>query len=211
MTQKKLLISYFPLFYTNNMAGSHLEDVNNLNFPSESPPVSAVGWAESDDGPQALVIMKDAKAVFEHLRYWCEEDYSRFKIGIKVRGDKYAFMIVPDINKSIQRYKTARMLFHDDTDVFDDNYTVYFGFLGTVADFTAYSVILNKYGPLSSVRVGFIDIDDVDYGVREFHVNALSMTGPIDLVDVSDGGQYAQLVDDMFKLADEEFVNEDKK
>jgi hypothetical protein len=74
--------------------------------------VEAVVWAVGDGGEfLPMLAMARAEEVFEHLVEWSEGSPATwFKLLIDENDDEYAMALVPDVQRSLDRFHVARSL-----------------------------------------------------------------------------------------------------
>jgi len=107
---------------------------------------------------------------------WIDGDTSRFGLHICDRGVKgYAVLLIPDIQKSIDRWKLARMIYHEEI-ITDTEFQVLYKTLGAQCPKPeAYNTIKDKIG--DALHVGFIDPKNDMERAKEDH-GVVKVVGP---------------------------------
>lgn len=134
MNQHLYIIGYHPLLDTNRIPGSLLDKGDSEKFINEmrgiyDKSVDGCMWGVAEDGSLALALMiEQAEEVAEHLIKWSENKPTEwFKLYIAWEDpSRYCVALMPNPRKSVERFKVARMMFHDDLPDSDDKYTVIF-------------------------------------------------------------------------------------
>lgn len=106
-----IIIGYTPLFCSQfginsvdpRSVESFLKEWHEFNSPSPT----GILWLKNDDKVNAIFIVEKAKAVYNHLIYWCQGDYANWFVYLyKQFEDGYCIAIHPNIRKSIERMKS---------------------------------------------------------------------------------------------------------
>jgi len=178
MSVDKILIGYIPLLYPSTTPGEYLgaDQIPDFSISSEVH-VRGVAWMADNQLTQVMptFILEQAEAVFKHLEHWCEGDYSRFKLHAVQKDNGYAIALIPSVEKSIQRFRLARLAYHDEV-IGSDNFKVYYQFLGTYCDSDRLASVLDKIP--NQVYVGFVEMADMQ-GQLDGKVHKL---GPFEFV-----------------------------
>lgn len=173
-----VLVSYIPL----------LRGVPGLLVdPSEVAPlldtdaghVDAVVWAVGDGGEYSPVFaMARADEVFEHLVEWSEgAPASWFKLIIDESDDEYALALVPDVQRSLDRFLLARSMVAG-TEVLPEDVRVVFQpilFRGPKSDLSRRVLPSLR----DEVAIGFIDVESLRAGIERLDPRAASSIGPL--------------------------------
>jgi hypothetical protein len=110
----RVIVSYVPLLA--GRPGEHLRGdlIEHLVKGRVSAPmVRAMYWIEAEGEHVPVLVVDQARAVVEHLVAWAEghpEEW--FEVQLAITPLQYSFVLMPDLQKSIQRYRTARRILH---------------------------------------------------------------------------------------------------
>jgi hypothetical protein len=183
---KKLLIGYFPLFDWNAAGiapGSYvdLDSWDNLQQQmGENVTVHGIAWLKYPDPNSGNVIpvfiMDDGLAVAKHMSEWFDGDPARFTLMAQQYDGGYAIALVPDPQKSINRWKAARKLYHEKT-ADDDEFIVCYRQIGVFCHgdrFAKYLALLRDY-----TDIGFVNKSDFEDQTKNPEMTFL---GPFKLV-----------------------------
>jgi hypothetical protein len=186
---KKLLIGYFPLFDWNAAGiapGSYvdLDSWDNLQQLSEDVIVHGIAWLKYPDPNSASVIpvfiMDDGLAVAKHMSEWFDGDPERFSLMAQQYDGGYAIALVPDPQKSINRWKAARHLYHGET-AEEAEYIVCYRQIGVYCQgdrFAKLLALLRDY-----TDVGFVNKSDIEDQTKDPEMTIL---GPFKLITGDD-------------------------
>jgi hypothetical protein len=194
---KKLLVGYWPLLdYSKFKPGQTAEVTENIMrvvAEADTPPIAGVLWSmypfETDDPESGVAIpifiMNKAAAVAEHLETWLEGDNSRFTLHFEQREEGYSVLLLPDIRKSIERFKAARLIYFEEI-VTDNNFDVIYQTLGTCCiGATTFEKVKAKIA--SPCHVGFVELDDIDpQNLQELDPKKIVVVGPFAVVKEHD-------------------------
>lgn len=106
-----IVISYVPLFYTPPTTFVDVISENNLEklkpiidkIENIDNAAEGVGWTHT---AEPIFIMDDAEEIARHIEYWSEgmpKDW--FTVNWMEKDDKYAIVLMPDLNKSVKRHR----------------------------------------------------------------------------------------------------------
>lgn len=182
-----ILISYWPLLKQTAPGATFdsVDAIKDMLSEANEPPILGVLWVQDDGMYVPIFIMDRAIEVADHLAQWCENEYDRFKIYFDQRNNGYAVALIPDIDKSIDRWKLSRLMHHGDM-VTGNDFVVVYKVLGTCCiGGTTYKAVKDKLG--ESVKVGFIDAKDVDRtNIGNTNFNQAKFLGPFNIGRVTD-------------------------
>ena len=111
--EKTIIIGYHPLLYANDLVGKmfkneQAESVINRLEKLEEIKCSGILWALENDTIKPIVICNKAKQVAEHFRYYSEsKPASWFKLYCQEINGSFVLVLMPDINKAVQRHAKA--------------------------------------------------------------------------------------------------------
>lgn len=214
----KLLISYWPLLNAQDLLGApgecleldaeaKLKTLWEQLDQTEVPPVAAVLWAGYPfDAPSLdeatimpIFVMDKAEPIAAHLEEWMEGDTDRFTLHVDDRGDDgYAIMLMPDITKSIERWKLARLIYQEEV-VTDNNFNVLYKTIGTCCP---QGRTIQKFEMPKETRLGFVESDKIDpAAMGEFDPDNIKVVGPFKVVQ-EQTEQSKMHLDDLFEGAD---------
>lgn len=160
-----VVVSYWPLVDISKPKLFTKGAVQDLqDYLDSTPNVDIIGclWLMDNDNPIPILVVKRAKELREHMLTWCEKDPGKwFRFCIQEAGEKYILIIYPDIERSIERFKSACLYIHNFLPADDAKYQVICSplrFFGSSID--NYNAIKNQLS--SNITIGFIDADNVD-------------------------------------------------
>lgn len=113
-----LVVGYWPLLEASSLniqAGEMIDDYESaLERIQETCPdgrADACIWtANDDDAISPVLVIPQARAIADHLTRWSEGKPSDwFDVFIHAEPRGYAVVLMPRLERSIQRYKTARL------------------------------------------------------------------------------------------------------
>lgn len=173
-----VLVSYIP--FLRGVPGVLMD-------PSEVAPlldtdaghVDAVVWAVGDGGEYSPVFaMARADEVFEHLVEWSDgSPASWFKLVVDESEEEYAMALVPDVQRSLDRFHLARSAVAG-AEVLPEEVRVVFQplmFRGTKSDVSRRVLPSLR----DEVTVGFVDVETVRAGIERLDPRAASRIGPL--------------------------------
>jgi hypothetical protein len=185
---KKLLIGYWPLLQPEGLISKPGETLNLENLESlkdletEVPPINAILWVypfdKSLDGPVIPVFVMDrAKEIADHLITWMDGDTDRFTLHFEQRKEGYACILLPSVKKTIERWKLARLMYHEDM-VINEDFVVYYHVLGTCC-LSGSTYIEVKDRISDPCFVGFLDRSELDVSdPLTYNSDKVTITGP---------------------------------
>lgn len=196
---KKLLVGYWPLLdYSKFTPGqttevTKAEDVMKMVTEADTPPVAGILWSmypfETDDPESGVAIpifiMNKAVEIAEHLKIWLEGDNSRMTLHFEQRKEGYAVLLLPDIRKSIERFKAARLINFEEI-ITDNNFDVIYQTLGTCCiGATTFESVKSKIA--SPCHIGFIELDEIDpQNLQSLDPKKIVVVGPFAVVTEPD-------------------------
>ena len=174
-----VLVSYIPL-----LRGSP----GKLVDPAEVAPlldtdaghVDAIAWAAGDDGELSPVLAMDrANDVFDHLVEWSEgAPATWFKLVVDESDDEYAMALVPDAQRSLDRFLLAWSLLAGTDVPSADEVRVLFQplvFRGPKSDVSRRALPLLR----GEVTIGFLDVRELSAGDARLDPRSGSRVGPL--------------------------------
>jgi hypothetical protein len=163
------LISYIPLLWTppNHMVIDELTPDNIDDFEAflnnrHGGNAIACIWVHYEGHPSPVFAYEEATEIVEHLKVWTEDAVTDwFKVCIHEKGEKYTITLMPNVEKSVERWKMNFQLVHKFPPPKDMKYHILFKPLHFVSGAsTTYHLI--KADMADSPYVGFINMNDVD-------------------------------------------------
>jgi hypothetical protein len=112
----RVLVSSVPLLA--GRPGEHLraDVIEHLVKGRVSvPSVRAIYWIQAERVDVPLLAVDQSRAVVEHLIAWAEghpEDW--FHLQLEITAVQYSLVLMPDLQKSIERYRMARRILHSE-------------------------------------------------------------------------------------------------
>lgn len=165
-----LVISYFPLFDPRDqpgvLPGKHVdlkdeEDVKRIfgDLPSGHGHVEACLWVIDDDKPCPIFVLESAQAIYDHMEMWSEDEVEDwFELAIGEHNDRYGIVLMPNIQKSIDRYRLARKLFYGEDIPADAKFNLLFDTIRFTSQSAGLLASLkDKIG--DSMKLMFLDSD----------------------------------------------------
>ncbi len=182
---KRLLIGYLPLFDSNAAGvapGSYvdLESWDSLQQQVGDVTVHGIAWLKYPDPNSESVIpvfiMDDGLAVASHMSEWIDGDPERFSLMAQQYEGGYAIALVPDPQKSINRWKAARHLYHGET-VGDEEFIVCYRQIGVFCLGDRFAKLIPLLRDFTDV--GFVNKSDIEDQTKDPEMTIL---GPFKLV-----------------------------
>jgi hypothetical protein len=161
-TFSALVVSYVPLL--TGEAGSLVdsEDLAGLVDQLPSGGADACIWLMRDHQPIPVFVMENANDIIDHLVAWSEEKpIEWFSLKIMDRDGKYAIALIPNLEKSVERWRMAYHLRVGYPVPTNAHFNIFFRTINFVSGGkTSYHSVKDMIGP--ETQVGFIDLKDVD-------------------------------------------------
>lgn len=167
-----VVVSYWPLVHLDRPEIYEDNQVERLtHFLSDYPPVDIRGclWVgdSEEEGIRPVLLLERAQEVRDHLVHWSEKkpaDWFRVFVDL-IPGDpenKYVVMIYPNVQRSVERFKVACVMYHETIPDPDAKYHVLFQYLKFVSlpNPQTFPTIRHRLG--SDVTIGFLDINEID-------------------------------------------------
>jgi len=159
------LISYVPLLYgeaAQHIPPKKLEPL--LKTVNGRGHTQACLWLIDDDGkPIPALAIEQAEKIADHLKGWTEGDNSWFTYHIAEFDNGYGMTLMPDITRSINRYKTARFLIQEqitpDSTIFNVIYAPIAFASDQLNNFTNIKPMLET---AETIKVSLIDPKNID-------------------------------------------------
>lgn len=180
-----LVVSYVPLL--RGVPGMMLEleqanDALDAALQTEAGRVEAVVWALDESGsPWPVLVLERAAEVYEHLVEWSEGNPAAwFTLAWTAAGGSYALALVPRYDRSIERYRAARILFAGEAVPADAQFKIVFV---PVTFSGPESSIAREMLPRlpSRVRVGFLARAELTADLSDIDAEAVRTCGPVEV------------------------------
>lgn len=162
-----VVISYWPLINIDQpqiFNDKPIERIQEFLENSVEVHIDGCMWLLDEDmNPVPVLIMEQAVEVYEHLMRWCEQKPSEwFSVCIRPLSDnRYVVCLVPNINKSIERFRLSCFLLRGYVPTGDAKFTVLYHALQFISEGnTAYMGLKDKITP--TLSIGFVDTNDVN-------------------------------------------------
>lgn len=128
MNRTILVIGYIPLLYPHNLRFNQKQYTPGNTFSAEQLVDSeefaritedlskqaaprGILWDLSDQQPHLCLYMDEAKQVYDHFMYWCEnKPETWFSLCHQNNEKDYTFALIPESKQMIRRYKMANAL-----------------------------------------------------------------------------------------------------
>ncbi len=173
-----ILVSYVPLL--RGLAGQLLApDAVAPILDTSAGHVDAIVWAVDDAGRfSPIFAMAGAEEIFEHLVEWSEGSPATwFRLLYDEHDDEYAMALVPDVQRSLDRFRLAHSL-APGTEAAHEEVRVFFQpllFRGPKSDVSRRALPLLG----GNVTVGFVDVELLSGGLENLDSRATSEIGPL--------------------------------
>lgn len=200
---KYLFVSYWPLYGTQSDRQTAPSDPQELiehlkaDFPDGK--VEGCTWMFWPPGQQGVLtpvfIVPDAHRIADHLVAWSENDPSQwFELNVVNHQGGYAVLLMPEVEKSVKRWK-ARQHADDDEDIAEATFYAVFRplrFFNTAPSHLWPDI----YASLPrSMMLGFLDAKDACWDdPRSTDCERIRFVGPFRRGDNSKLGAYADEV-----------------
>lgn len=174
-----VLVSYFPLL--RGLPGKLVEAAEIAPLlDTHAGHVEAIVWALGDGGEISPAFAMDrADDVFEHLVEWSEGSPATwFKLIIDESDDEYTLALVPDVQRSLDRFLLASTLVAGAEVPHHDEVRVVFQpvlFRGPKSDVSRRALPLLR----DEVSVGFLDVRSLSTGLNSLDPRSASRIGPL--------------------------------
>jgi hypothetical protein len=161
-----LVVSFVPLLRAP--AGYHLTEQERECFLERlhaAPAVRGLVWVHAGDGFIPVFAMERGREVAEHLVEWSEgKPADWFHLYIEQTPNRYRVALIPDVQKSIERYRTSRRVLHGDVVPADARFKVIF----SAIDFVSVDRGVIDAIPITpTMRVGILDWSDITPGTLD--------------------------------------------
>lgn len=123
MDTKYICVSYVPLL--RGAPGTLMDAVHpppelQEAIDSDAGDTPGCAWVAQDGKAAPILVMKDMDAVLDHLEQWAEGVPQQwFRLIIKQVHERYVVCLMPDLKKSVERFKVAMKIFQG-IDITDD-------------------------------------------------------------------------------------------
>jgi hypothetical protein len=95
-----VIVSYVPLLWPDQM-----DDIENI-MESNIGNVKGCAWYQEDGEFKAVLLADKAEEIASHLKYWSESEPEKwFKFKWNQKGTEYRFILMPELEKTIERFK----------------------------------------------------------------------------------------------------------
>lgn len=174
-----VLVSYVPLL--RGLPGQLVEAAELAPLlDTKVGHVEAVVWTLGDEGEISPIFAMDrADEVFEHIVEWSEgAPATWFKLYVDENEDEYALALVPDVQRSLDRFLLARALLTGADASSHDEVRVVFRpllFRGPKSDVSRRALPLLS----EAVTVGFLDVRTLSAGLDCLDPRGPSHIGPL--------------------------------
>lgn len=189
-TNKVILFSYVPLLYspsedlTQEITANNAEAV--LAFMNDLRDGNAIGclWANHEEGPAPVFLYPDAHDIADHLEAWTEDKpTSWFQTHLKVKDGRYLIILMPQVAKSVERWKINFQLIYGFPPPKDLKYEVCFKPLYFISG-TENTFELFQGEVKSCPYVGFMNMADFNIdNPEEIDPDTIKWLGPFHRVE----------------------------
>lgn len=199
-TGKYIVVSYVPLLnatkrilktpseqYTPEHATKIAEEIGGTLENTPHVPVRACLWLQDNTSEKPefhpVFLIDNAMEVLDHLKYWCENDPATwFHLYLeKVDDNRYIVLLFPNLDKSIERFKLACLVYTDVVPQSEADYTLIFKpleFLSQSA--TMFDNVKEHLG--EELKIGFLNANEFDQSAPEACLDKVQYIGPISRV-----------------------------
>lgn len=170
LNEKQLIIGYYPLLYPHNIGVNPGCFVDSKDIIDSLPRLDEVNtssggviWTVENDRVSPIMIFRShAQELANHIRYWCDGDFSRLSLQFQMRGDSYAMIVMPDISKTIERVKLASIVYDSHTPVRDNVFVAYKPLTCYCPKSESYKKVIEHFPNVCSMDLKFIELPDLE-------------------------------------------------
>lgn len=157
------LISYIPMFREDPFNSSlQLKEFDNLLEASHDGRIEACIWFIKDNKPFPVFVIPDMDLIVDHLMEWSENKPLKwFELNICSMENSYAIALIPNMKKSIERWKITNQLMVGYPVPKDTEFKIFFKPLNFISSGeTSFHKVKDEIG--DKLQVGFIDLKNVN-------------------------------------------------
>ncbi len=166
---KHMIIGYYPLLYPHNIGispGHFIDSKDMIDRLSKIDEVDVssggVIWTANGDRVSPIMVFRShAAELAKHIKYWCDNDFSRLSLQFQMRGDSYAMVVMPDVSKTIERVKLAGIIYESDVLIRDNVSIIYKPLMCYCPTSESYKKIVEHFPDVSSMDLRFIELPDL--------------------------------------------------
>lgn len=165
------VVSYVPLLTGRAGAGVSIDSmevrdvVNDVLAEVEKLPdgrVAACIWLSKDNSPYPVLAIENMNQIVDHIEWWAEgKPLDWFELKLLNRDGKYAVVLVPRFEKSVERWNLAYQLRVGYPPPRNTDYKIIFRAIHFVSGTnTTYDAVKDLIG--NELKIGFIDLKNVN-------------------------------------------------
>jgi len=198
-----LLVSYIPFLVGDPLAGDiTVEQVQTML--EESPESAAICciWASRNGKPSPVFVYDHANEMYEHLVAWAEnKPVDWFNLHLATKGSKYVIALIPNHQKSIERWRIAYQIRVGFPPPEAIHYNILFRspfFVSTSAN--TFQQVRSQIG--ADLEIGFLDSslinpDDIMGSLQKLEDSQIKWLGPFKISSNQDMQEYLdKILDD---------------
>ncbi len=191
MSAKMALFSYVPYLNRDSDTCGRILDLNDellekIKYEqSKAAHTRANGCAWAIDGDQlvAVLFIKDAQKLVNDMKIWSEnQPQTFFRVIIGQSGDKYAVVIVPDLDMSLTRFRLSHQtITGNELELGDKDVSVIFTAVGFLSKPGApmYAKMKDRIG--KEIKIAFLDVE-----AEQFESSLMEQAIPLGTLKIED-------------------------
>jgi hypothetical protein len=167
--EKIVMFSYVPLLYAppqmllDELTQNNIEAVAEFMEGLKDGNATGCLWVDHNGQPAPVFVYPNAHEIAEHLHLWTEEKPTQwFHTHLEIKDGKYLIILIPQIDKSIERWKINFQLTYGYPPPKDLKFEVFFKPLYFVSG-TENTLELIADRVKHCPNIGFMNMDSLDF------------------------------------------------
>jgi len=199
--EKAILFSYIPLLYAppeammQELTNNNIEAVAAFMEGLRDGNAAACLWTEYEGQPAPVFLYPDAHDIAEHLELWTEGKPTQwFTTHLQVKNGKYLIILMPQVDRSVERWKINFQLIYKYPPPSDMKFEVFFKPLYFVSGSqNVFEIVEDRI--THCPYIGFMDVDSFDLDNPEnTDPEAIRWLGPFPKLKGNWAGDYLNTI-----------------